>query len=84
MVLLPLLANASNASSTAASVCTEGVVMGGFDVVQMLMDGSVPGKKGSEAFKGNYGGYTFWFKSAENLETFKAEPVKYLPAFGGF
>ena len=32
----------------------------------------------------NYEGASYYFASAENLETFKADPAKYIPQHGGF
>jgi hypothetical protein len=31
-----------------------------------------------------YGNTTYWFVNAENAETFKANPKRYLPEYGGW
>ena len=40
--------------------------------------------KGSRAFSTEYMGAEFRFASAENLATFKADPEKYAPQYGGY
>ena len=40
--------------------------------------------KGSKKFSTEYQGAEFRFASAENLATFKAEPAKYAPQYGGY
>lgn len=40
--------------------------------------------KGSKEFSTDYQGAEFRFSSAENLETFKANPEKYAPQYGGY
>ena len=40
--------------------------------------------KGSKDFSTEYQGAEFRFASAENLETFKADPAKYAPQYGGY
>lgn len=40
--------------------------------------------KGSKDFSTEYQGAEFRFVSAENLETFKADPAKYAPQYGGY
>jgi YHS domain-containing protein len=40
--------------------------------------------KGDKTFSLNWNDATWYFKSKENLEKFKASPEKYAPQFGGF
>lgn len=40
--------------------------------------------KGDAAFSADHDGATFYFSSAENLETFNADPAKYAPQYGGY
>jgi YHS domain-containing protein len=40
--------------------------------------------KGSKDFSTEYQGAEFRFASAENLATFKADPAKYAPQYGGY
>jgi len=66
--------------------CENDVVIGGYDVVEPFKSGEgfVSGVKGSRSHSTTHFGYTFWFSSADNLETFQQNPSKYLPAYGGF
>jgi YHS domain-containing protein len=40
--------------------------------------------KGNDKFTANWQGATFKFASAANLELFKADPVAYVPQYGGY
>lgn len=58
-----------------------GVAVHGYDVVSYHSGTPVAGNgKYSMAYEGG----TYRFASAENLATFKADPAKYIPAYGGF
>jgi YHS domain-containing protein len=66
--------------------CEEGVVIGGYDVVEPFKHGAGQsrGVKGSRSYSVKHFGYEFWFHNAENLATFNENPSKYVPAYGGF
>jgi YHS domain-containing protein len=56
--------------------------VGGYDTVAYFtMDKAV---KGSRKHATRYMGATFRFSSAENLQTFLADPDKYAPQYGGY
>ncbi|WP_366524157.1 YHS domain-containing (seleno)protein [Henriciella sp.] len=56
--------------------------VGGYDPVAYFTEGEpVEGKK---EFSMQYEGAEWRFSSAENLETFRADPEKYAPQFGGY
>jgi hypothetical protein len=68
-------------------------VMGGLDVVQFFTtfknadgtyDETQVGQRGSSAYVSVYGGYTYYFLSAENKALFDADPAHYVPQYGGF
>ena len=59
-----------------------GAAIGGYDAVAYIKDGKPV--KGSGDFTTEYKGATWYFASAENLETFKAAPTKYEPQYGGY
>ncbi len=40
--------------------------------------------KGKKEFTANLAGENWYFASAENLNTFKVSPEKYVPQFGGY
>lgn len=60
----------------------EGLMLKGFDVVAYHTLGKHA--MGSEANLSVYEGVTFWFASAEHKALFDKEPMKYMPAYGGF
>lgn len=72
-------------------------VIYGYDVVEYFsLDPSDAGVQGQEQYRfdltTDVGGgtkrlpanYTFYFKDADNRDTFIADPWKYVPAYGGF
>lgn len=59
----------------------KGYVASGFDVVAYF---SGEAKEGDKAYSTEYEGVKFKFISNENLETFKSNPTKYLPKYGGY
>lgn len=59
----------------------KGVVAKGYDVVSYF---AKEAKEGNNQFSTEYDGVTFYFSSQENLETFKKDPKKYVPQYGGF
>lgn len=54
----------------------------GYDPVAYFVSGKA--EKGDSLFTQQYKGADWYFTSAENLETFKANPEKYIPQFGGY
>ncbi len=65
------------------SMCTmEGVSAGGFDLVSYRHpDGPVPG---TPEFSMEYNGSIYLFTNQSNLDTFRADPEHFLPAYAGF
>ena len=71
-----------------------GIVMDGYDVVEYFsLNPEDSGVKGDNAYKfifntsladGTQLPYEFHFQSEENLQTFKSEPWRYAPRYGGF
>lgn len=58
-----------------------GLAIGGYDVVSYFSEGATKGKK---SISTTHDGATYYFSSRENLASFKADPDKYLPQYGGF
>ena len=58
------------------------LAVSGFDVVSYFTGDGVP-VEGSEEFTVRYQGFDYRFASAENADTFIADPAKYAPAYGG-
>ncbi len=65
------------------SMCTmKGVSAGGFDLISYRhADGPVPG---TPEFSMEFNGSTFLFANQSNLDTFRADPEHFLPAYAGF
>ncbi len=65
------------------SMCTmKGVSVGGFDLVSYRHpDGPV---LGTPEFSMEYNGSTYLFANQPNLDTFRADAERYLPAYAGF
>lgn len=60
---------------------TNGFVASGYDVVSYFENKPMPGK---DAYIAEYEQVKFKFTSEENLKTFKANPKKYVPKYGGW
>ena len=59
----------------------KGAVANGYDVVAYFSNKAV---KGSKKLSYTYDDVTFQFSTQENLNTFKANPTKYIPQYGGY
>ncbi len=65
------------------SMCaTDGVSAGGFDLISYRQpDGPV---LGTRKFSTEHNGSTYLFANQQNLDTFRADAKRYLPAYAGF
>ncbi len=59
-----------------------GLGANGYDVVSYFTVGKPVA--GSDRYTSEFGGVKWQFSSAENLATFKSDPAKYAPQYGGF
>ena len=59
-----------------------GVAIHGHDPIAYFVDGKAV--KGRVEYSANAQGATYWFSTEANLTTFKADPAKYEPQFGGY
>ena len=59
----------------------DGYVAEGYDVVAYFNKKAVSGKK---QYQHTYGGAKYKFSSQANLDKFKANPIKYVPQYGGW
>ncbi len=59
----------------------KGAVAKGYDVVAYFDNEA---KEGSKEFSVEHDGVNFYFSSQQNLNTFKKNPSKYIPQYGGF
>ena len=71
-------------SSFAGSYFTndKGIVLNGYDVVSYHTEYNA--NQGKPKYAHKHDGETFWFSSKANKELFKANPGKYIPAYGGY
>jgi YHS domain-containing protein len=64
------------------NVDKNGVILKGYDVVAYFNQNEAI--KGSPDYQTTYQGAIYYFSSARNLATFKADPSKYVPQYGAF
>ncbi len=65
------------------SMCAmDGVSAGGFDLVSYRQPGGP--KPGTPEFSLEYRGSTYLFANQSSVDTFRANPERYLPAYAGF
>lgn len=67
--------------STALTAETNTVALSGYDAVSYHIGEP---QRGSGNHVATFEGATYIFANAENLETFKKDPAKYAPAYGGY
>ena len=76
--LLPFAAFAGDATN----IDGRGIAIHGHDPVAYFVEGRpVVGKP---EYRATVGAATYWFASEGNLQTFKADPSKYEPQYGGY
>jgi len=64
------------------NVDSSGVILKGYDPVAYFTQKKAV--KGSSKYQSTYQGVTYYFSSAADLATFKKNPPKYVPQYGGF
>jgi len=64
------------------NVDSNGVILKGYDPVAYFTQKKAV--KGSSKYQSTYQGATYYFSSAADLATFKKNPSKYVPQYGGF
>ncbi|HEX3797664.1 MAG TPA: YHS domain-containing (seleno)protein [Verrucomicrobiae bacterium] len=77
-LVLPVFAQ----SKTLLNVDDSGVAIQGYDPVAFFTDNKPV--MGKPEFVARYNGATYYFASKDHRDTFKANPAKYEPAFGGY
>ncbi len=69
-------------AGAATNIDSRGIAIHGHDPVAYFVEGRpVVGKP---EYKATVGAATYWFASEGNLQTFKADPSKYEPQYGGY
>ena len=64
------------------NVDSKGVILHGYDPVTYFTQQKAV--KGNPKYQMTYQGATYYFSSAADLTTFKKDPAKYVPQYGGF
>jgi YHS domain-containing protein len=78
-----LTGSAESSESPVAPVnAAGGIGLKGYDPVAYFTDGQP--NKGVEQYSLQWKGITYRFASADNLQSFKTDPKKYLPQYGGY
>ncbi len=77
-----LSASAGSVAAQSVNLDKSSVGLSGYDAVAYQSDNAA--RKGSPSYSASYEGGTYYFVSAANRDTFKADPDKYLPAYGGY
>ncbi len=80
--LLLLSCNALIAQGGNVYANKDNVAIDGYDVVNYFTN--YASEKGTKEFSTSYDGSTFYFKNAEHLKMFKANPAQYIPQYGGY
>lgn len=70
----------SFAQTNLVNVNAKGVMLDGYDVVELCKEKEMPG---SYKFQATHAGATYYFGTAENKATFEKNPAKYAPQYGG-
>jgi YHS domain-containing protein len=82
VVIVSAAPPAAAAEPPGLNLNADGVALEGYDPVAYFELGKPV--KGSRSFSLNFEGATYLFASARHEELFKADPDRYLPAYGGY
>jgi YHS domain-containing protein len=74
--------SSSQAGTQHLNLDSKGVILNGYDPVAYFTKNRAV--KGNPQYQTSYQGAIYYFSSAANLETFKNNPSKYTPQYGGF
>lgn len=82
VMISPAPASAQNRAGGEYNGTHAGLGAKGYDVVAYFTQGKAV--KGSDRYTHAFGGVTWQFASATHRDSFKAEPERYAPQYGGF
>lgn len=82
IILLSLLLISTATFAQVDPIDKSGLAIGGYDLVAYFNAGKAV--KGDPQFSWVLGSTTYLFSTRENLDAFKATPLKYLPQYEGF
>ena len=81
VLLVPQPLSAVDNRALPLNLDSGGIALQGYDPVSYHRQSP---QKGKNTLSFDYNGATYLFSNSDNLETFKASPDQYLPAFGGW
>ena len=81
LLLINPLATPANSSKSLMNIDDSGIALNGYDPVSYH---SEKPQKGNPEISFEYEGITYQFSTKDNLDNFKNNPEKYLPAYGGW
>ena len=79
---LLVAASAPGLAAQAVNADKDHLALYGYDAVAYQSDNAA--RKGSPEYTATYEGNTYRFVSAAHRDAFKADPAKYVPAYGGY
>ncbi len=79
---LSLVAYTSSISQTTTYYNTNGIAIKGYDVVAYFLQNKAV--EGNDNFSFEWSGSKWKFSSQSNLDSFKVNPAKYAPQYGGY
>lgn len=82
IIMLALFLSTSAFSQTETYYSTNGTAIKGYDPVAYFTQNEAV--KGSDQFTVEWSGIKWKFSSQENLDSFKLDPLKYVPQYGGY
>jgi len=80
--LILLILFACSGSEVSETYVENGIAINGYDPVAYFTQSAAV--EGSEQYSFNWNNATWYFSSEQNLTTFKDNPDKYSPVFGGY
>lgn len=82
IIMLALFLSTSAFSQTETYYSKNGTAIKGYDPVAYFTQNEAV--KGSDQFTDEWSGLKWKFSSQENLDSFKLDPLKYVPQYGGY
>jgi len=82
VAMVMLLGGLAQADNPPVAIDDAGHAVGGYDTVAYFTDGQP--QPGNAAFSHDWQGAVWLFASAAHRDTFKADPERYAPQFGGY
>lgn len=81
-IIMLLSANATAQNKMANNIDDSNIALQGYSPVSYLELGLA--QKGLKEYKATYDGLAYYFTSEDQKKSFKANPKKYLPQYGGY